>query len=190
MKLEQNQLESAFRAQSLLELASIKSVVIGGLAVAIWGEPRLTKDVDLRVLLRRENSDLLVSILSTEYKFLSESPQKKLREAGFIFTEDASGVRVDFLLTDNNYDIESVNHGRRIEPLPGLPIIVCSAEDLIISKMITNRAHDSEDARLIIRRQRNSLDDTYIEFWLGEFEHALDDSTLLSSYRQLRQKYR
>jgi hypothetical protein len=48
MEPRQNQLESASRAQSAIDAAGIQSVVIGGLAVAVWGEPRVTKDVDLR----------------------------------------------------------------------------------------------------------------------------------------------
>lgn len=41
------------RAQSRLESAGIQSAVIGGLAVSIWGNPRLTQDVDFKVLLTR-----------------------------------------------------------------------------------------------------------------------------------------
>ncbi|MCI0525707.1 MAG: nucleotidyltransferase [Acidobacteria bacterium] len=189
MELQQNQLESASRAQSVLEAAGIQSVVIGGLAIAVWGEPRVTKDVDLRVFLQREQTDLLLSALSTQFKPLSDSPETKLQQQGFIFTEDASGVRVDFLLADNEFDITMVRNGRRIEPISGWPIIVCSAEDLIVSKLITLRPRDEEDARLVIRRQRDNLDDNYVEKWLRAFEQALDDSTLVTHYRQLRQRY-
>ncbi len=190
MELRQNQLESASRAQSLLETAGIQSVVIGGLAVAVWGEPRVTKDVDLRVLLQRERANFLLAALPTQFKILSDSPESTLQQKGFLFTEDASGVRVDFLLADNEFDIAMVRNGRRIEPILGWPIVVCSGEDLVVSKLITLRPRDEEDARLVIRRQRGNLDDTYVEKWLREFEQALDDSTFVTHYRQLRQRYR
>ena len=190
MQLQQNQLESASSAQRVLEAAGIQSVVIGGLAVAVWGEPRVTKDVDLRVLLQRDQTDLLLSALSSNFKFLSESAEEKLRQLGFIFTEDIRGVRVDFLLTDVPFDIETVTRGRRVVPIPEWPFVVCTAEDLIVSKLITNRPRDEEDARLVIRRQHGSLDDKHIEHWLREFEIMFDDSTLVKSYQQLRQRYR
>ena len=38
--------------QNRLREADIPSIVIGGVAVAIWGEPRLTRDVHLKILLR------------------------------------------------------------------------------------------------------------------------------------------
>jgi Nucleotidyl transferase of unknown function (DUF2204) len=190
MELQQNHLESASRAQRTLEAAGIKSVVIGGLAIAVWGEPRLTKDVDLRVLLQRDQYEILLSALPSNLKIISEFPEEKLRQAGFIFTEDDHGVRIDFLLADNAFDVETVKRGQKIEPIPSWPIVVCTAEDLIISKSVTNRPRDEEDVRLIMRRQRNNLDDQYIEKWLREFEIALDDFTLVKSYQHVRQRYR
>lgn len=190
MQLLQNHLESAYNAQRVLETAGIQSVVIGGLAVAVWGEPRVTKDVDLRVLLARDQTDLLLSALSTDFKFLSDSAEKKLQQLGFIFMEDIHGVRVDFLLPDTAFDIETINRGRRIEPIAGWPFTVCTAEDLIVSKLITNRPRDEEDVRLVIRRQHTNLDDGYIEHWLREYEMMLDDSTFVKSYQQLRARYR
>lgn len=190
MELQQNQLESASRVQRLLEAAGIQSVVIGGLAIAVWGEPRVTKDVDLRVWLERAQANRLLSTLSADFKFLSEAPETKLQQAGFVFTEDNKGVRVDFLLADNDFDIATVQRGSRVEPIAGWPMTVCSAEDLIVSKLITLRPRDEEDARLVIRRQHGKLDDGYVEQWLQAFEQALDDSTLTSHYRQLRQRYR
>jgi hypothetical protein len=190
MKLLQNHLESACNAQRVLETAGIQSVVIGGLAVAVWGEPRMTKDVDLRVLLQRDQTDLLLSVLSPDFKYLSESAEEKLRRLGFIFMEDIRGVRVDFLLPDTAFDIETINRGCRIEPIAGWPFTVCTAEDLIVSKMITNRSRDEEDVRLVIRRQHKNLDDEHIEHWLREYEIMLDDSTLIKSYQQLRARYR
>lgn len=185
----QNQLESASRTQSVLAAAGIQSVVIGGLAVAVWGEPRVTKDVDLRVLLPREQADLLINVLAPNFRFDSKKPAEDLRQIGFIITEDNQGVRMDFLLAEIAFDIAMVQRGLSVEPIDGWPITVCTAEDLIVSKLITLRPRDEEDARLVIRRQRGKLDDTYIEHWLQIFEQALDDSTLTSNYRQLRQRY-
>jgi len=108
MEIQQNHLESAYRAQRSLLASGIQSIVIGGLAVAIWGEPRATKDVDLKVLLQRDEAAKLLSALPSQYRLLSESPIEKLQQIGFLFTQDESGVRVDFLLTDHGFDIEAV----------------------------------------------------------------------------------
>jgi hypothetical protein len=69
---------------------------------------------------------------------------------------------------------------------PGIKLHLCSPEDLIIYKLISTRLRDHEDARSVIRRQGNSLDDDYVINWLHQFEQALDDSTLISEYHGLR----
>jgi len=45
---------------------------------------------------------------------------------------------------------------------------------------------DHEDAASVVRRQGDKLDDSYVLHWLGQFEHALDDSTLVAEYTRLR----
>jgi hypothetical protein len=42
-----NLFQSIQTLQRRLNDAGIPSVVIGGVAVAVWGEPRVTRDVDL-----------------------------------------------------------------------------------------------------------------------------------------------
>lgn len=49
-------LRSIVALQERLLDAGIPSIVIGGIAVATWGEPRVTRDVDLKVLLERDDS--------------------------------------------------------------------------------------------------------------------------------------
>lgn len=68
----------------------------------------------------------------------------------------------------------------------GLKAHICSAEDLIIYKLISTRTRDREDAASVVRRQENTLDDEYVLQWLREFEQALDDSTLVADYQRMR----
>jgi len=46
---------------------------------------------------------------------------------------------------------------------------------------------DYEDAASVIHRQGDVLDDAYVLGWLRQFEQALDDSTLVTEYRRLRE---
>ncbi len=76
-------METLFRSiqtlQRRLNKAGIPSVVIGGVAVATWGNPRVTRDVDLKVLLGREDADRLLALLSRDYALLllQQSPMRK-----------------------------------------------------------------------------------------------------------------
>ncbi|MGC8781090.1 MAG: hypothetical protein ACP5UQ_09520 [Anaerolineae bacterium] len=174
--------------QQRLNEAGIASIVIGGVAVGTWGDPRVTRDVDLKVLLSREAADRLLTLLAPDYRSLLPDPLTALQKQAMLFVEDAAGVRLDLLLADTPYDVEAVRRGRNVEAAPGIIIRVCTAEDLIIYKMISTRPRDHEDARGVIRRQGNALDDRYVLNWLRQFELALDDSTLVRQYREWRRQ--
>lgn len=173
----------------LLE-ADIPSIVIGGLAVAAWGEPRVTRDVDLKVLLTRQDADRLLALLSTNYQPLVPDPRETLQKRALVFIQDSLGTRLDLLLADTPYDVIAIQRGRDVEVQPGLKVHICSPEDLIIYKLISTRLRDHEDAIGVIRRQGDALDDDYVLDWLRQFEQALDDSTLVAEYQDLRRKYR
>ena len=185
METYPNLLKSAALAQRALSDAGIDSIVIGGLAVAIWGEPRLTRDVDLKVLLQRDRAEQLVKALPQGFRCLADHPEATLRRVGFLFVQDAAGIRIDFLLADTGFDVEAFSRKRNVEMMAER-IAVCTPEDLIVYKMISTRSRDHDDVRGVIRRQQDKLDDDYITSWLYQFEQALDDSTLVSSYRQMR----
>lgn len=169
-----------------LAKSGIPAAVIGGLAVAVWGEPRLTRDVDLKILLKREESQRLVALLKPQYICLAKDPEKTLREVGFLFVRESGGPRIDLLLADTAFDEEAIRRAKPVDVAPGCSLTVCSAEDLLIYKMISIRARDREDVQGIIARQKDRLDDAYILNWLGQFEKALDDSTLIADYRRMR----
>lgn len=185
METYPNLAKSAALAQRALSDAGIESIVIGGLAVAIWGEPRLTRDVDLKVLLQRDRAQLLVKALSARFRCLADQPEETLRRVGFLFVQDAAGIRIDLLLAETGFDVEALSRKRQIEMM-GEQIAVCTPEDLIIYKMISTRPRDHDDVLGVIRRQDDKLDADYITSWLYQFEQALDDSTLVATYWKMR----
>ena len=147
MQADPNLFKSAANVQNILKAAGFESTVIGGLAVAIWGEPRTTRDVDLKVLLKREEADRLLVSLPPEFRRLSPTPEETLRRVGFLFIEDASGIRIDLLLAETSFDAGAVSRGRRIEATQGETIVVCTPEDLIIYKIISTRSRDTMTCR-------------------------------------------
>jgi hypothetical protein len=172
--------------QRRLSEAGIPSVVIGGVAVATWGNPRLTRDVGLKVLLGRDDAKCLLTLLSPDYVSLLPDPHRVLWQQALLFVTDRDGVRFDLLLAETPYDHEAIRRGREVEVSPGIKIRLCSPEDLIIYKIISTRARDHEDARSVVHRQGDALDDRYVLHWLRQFERALDDSTLVAQYQQWR----
>jgi len=181
-----NLFESLVSLQALLNRAGISSAVIGGVAVGVWGEPRVTRDVDVKVLLGRDNARRLLEILKSTYTALQSDPLQALTRNGILFVKDQLGTRLDLLLSDTEFDSEAVRHAVPVELEHGLTALVCRPEDLIIYKLVSTRLRDHEDAASVIRRQGETLDDQYVLEWLDKFEQALDDSTLIAEYRSMR----
>lgn len=183
----QNLVRSVVDFQHRLEQAGIPSAVIGGLAVSAWGEPRLTRRADLKVLARRDERSRILQLLE-DFTPLHADPDEALRRHGVAFFHDPAGTRIDVMLGETSFDETAIGRARLIELQPGLAGRVCSAEDLIVYKSVSLRAQDRLDVEGIIRRQGDRLDDGYVEDWLRQFEQALDDSTLVAEYRRLRQR--
>jgi hypothetical protein len=186
----ENLIQSLVALQERLDKAGLPSIVIGGVAIGVWGEPRLTRDVDLKVLLERDSAQLLLDAILPDYVPLHPDPIQALEFHGFLFVQDKPGTRLDLLLAETGFDVGAVQRARAIELQPGLVARVCSAEDLIIYKLISTRPRDHADAESVVRRQGDSLDDAYVLDILQQFEQALDDSTLVAEYRRLRAKYK
>lgn len=173
--------------QQRLEEAGLPSVVIGGLAVSAWGEPRLTRDADLKVLARRDERGRILALVA-DFTPLHADPDEAFRRRGIAFFQDPAGTRVDVMLAETSFDETAIGRARVMELKPGLAVRLCSPEDLIVYKMVSLRTKDRADVEGIIKRQGNRLDDRYVENWLHQFEQALDDSTLVAEYRRLRRQ--
>ncbi|MBI4603383.1 MAG: hypothetical protein HY721_15635 [Planctomycetes bacterium] len=178
--------DSVLALQSRLERAGIPSMVVGGLAVGVWGEPRLTRDVDVKVLRRREDAARLLQALGPDYKPLAQDAKASLEQVGFAFLRDPLGTRIDILLAETSFDESALARAVLRELEPGKAARVCSAEDLVIYKLISDRPRDRADAESVVRRAAGGLDDAYVERWLRELEQALDSSSLVAEYRALR----
>ena len=175
--------------QKRLSEADIPSVVIGGVAAAVWGDPRVTRDADLKTLLERKDADRLLAVLAPHYVSLLPDPREALRCQAMVFVQDADGIRLDLLLADTPYDVIAIRRGRDVEVQPSLTLKVCSPEDLVIYKLLSPRPRDYEDVRGVVRRQGQALDDAYVLYWLRQFELALNDSTLVSTYKRVRREF-
>ena len=173
--------------QRRLEEAGVPSAVIGGLAVSAWGEPRLTRDADLKVLARRDERGRILELVA-DFTPLHADPDEAFRRHGIAFFQDPAGTRIDVMLAETSFDETAIGRARAVELQPGLAVRLCSAEDLIVYKIVSLRTQDRLDVEGIIRRQGNRLDDQYVEDWLRQFEQALDDSTLIGEYRRLRKQ--
>ena len=92
-------IDSVIAFQDFLKKEGIPVAAIGGIAVAVWGEPRLTRDIDMKVLVSRENRGSLLTLLRA-FTPLQEDSDESFRRLGLAFFWDSSGVRIDVMLAE------------------------------------------------------------------------------------------
>jgi hypothetical protein len=84
-----------------LDREGLPYMIIGGQAVLLYGEPRLTRDVDLTVAATPEEFDRVWRVVQeAQLQPLIEDPRSFVRQTWVLPTLDAeSGLRVDFIFS-------------------------------------------------------------------------------------------
>ena len=175
-------LEAPLRAAiSFLDERGYRYAIIGGVALPLWGLVRATYDVDIKVLVPDTDYATVRSALHAAFP---KRASQYVPENPLIVAVDIEGVVVDFLLTLPGYEELIVERAVQRD-LGGWRMWICSAEDLIIQKVVAGRGKDWLDVEALLIEQRDKLDRAYIEDWLTQFAEALEEPELLRRYKEL-----
>jgi hypothetical protein len=181
-------ISTALRLQQFLELKRWRFCFIGGLCVQHWGEPRLTRDIDLSLLTGFGGEVDFVDSLLAEYSPRIEAAREFALARRVLLLRSEDGIGIDISLAGLPYEEGLIDRAVRVEMLPGLTLRLCSAEDLIVMKVFAGRETDLRDARSIVVRQRGrKLDWVYIETNVAELAELKEDPTMLRVLGVLRQ---
>ncbi len=159
--------------------------VIGGLAVLRWGEPRMTRDIDLSLLtgVGREKS-FIQPLLSQFPSRLSDALTFAL-ENRVLLLRTSNGTDVDVSLGALNFEFDMHKRATLFEFAPDCVLPVCSAEDLFIMKAFAARDRDRIDAESIVTRSGSSLDTAYIMKHLELLAELKESSDIIDWAREV-----
>jgi hypothetical protein len=155
-------------------------MLTGSFASSLYGEPRLSHDIDLVVSLTQDRiSYLLKSFPPPEY-FLEEGAIREAISGHSMFNliHVSEGDKVDFwLLTDEPFDVVRFRRRRRVDAL-GLQLDVSTPEDTILAKLRWAKLSGGSekqfnDALRVFEVQRDSLEMSYLQQWVQHLQ--LDD---------------
>ena len=158
------QLASALRAKQL------RFMLIGGQAVLLHGEPRLTQDIDITLAATPDRLDDLLALCDRlDMRPLPENVERFVHET-FVLPVAAAdtSMRVDFIFSSTPYEAQAIERAV-IVTLHDTPVPFASAEDLILHKLFAGRPRDIEDAAGVVRRKGTELDWEYMQRWAREF---------------------
>ena len=163
----------------------IPYMIIGGQAVLLYGEPRLTRDIDITLGV---NIDRITELLAV-VKELSLKPLPEDVEAFAMQTmvlpavDETTGIRVDFIFSFLPYEREAIGRARKIMVL-NQDICFASPEDVIIHKIFAGRPRDMEDVRTVLLKNPG-VDISYIRNWLKEFDAASDEKKFVRAFDEI-----
>jgi hypothetical protein len=162
-------------------------MVIGGQAVLLYGEPRLTRDIDITLGMGvGELNKLKETISSLGLKILVERDEEFVERNMVLPTlDEKSGIRVDFIFSFSPYEKQAIERAKDIKLGRSL-VRFASLEDVVIHKVIAGRARDLEDIKSILLKNQK-YDSDYIEKWLEEFDQSLNEQ-FLKNFREIKEK--
>ncbi len=156
----------------VLERLQIPYALVGSMASGLYGEGRLTADIDILIDLQPNQIKLLCDQFPSEDYYVSRAAAEeavRFRKQ-FNVIHAASGNKVDFMIpSDTEWGRSQLMRRRREQIFVGEPGFVAAPEDLILSKMQYYDEGQSEkhlrDITGMIRTICDSLDYQNIEQW-------------------------
>ena len=152
-----------------LNTTKTEYVILGGVAVALYGEPRLTFDIDVNVSIEVGKIDNFLKY-AKKYGFYPAIPKIKsfIKKTGVIpvrFIKEKIEGRCDIIISESPLEAAAIKRGR-LRKIGSLKARFVTPEDLIIHKIASDRPRDIEDVKGILIRQKRKLDMKYIYNWL------------------------
>jgi len=148
--------------------SNIKFLVVGGLAVNLYGVPRVTQDIDIILFMEKENVLAFCQVMK-ELGYMPRLPvnpedmadSEKLRE----WTEERNMKAFSFYHKEKNYkvvdivlihplDFKQAEKRKKVFAVEDIEIPVVSIEDLIKMKKASGRKSDISDAKMLIEAKR------------------------------------
>ncbi len=156
-----------------IDAKSIEYMVIGGQAVLLYGEPRLTRDIDITLGVDSSRLPVVLEIVkAVGCTILVKNPNEFVQQTMVLpVQEPESGIRIDFIFSFSPFEQQAMKHVRKVL-IGKTSVCFASPEDLIIHKIISGRPRDLEDVTGVLLKNPN-VDRAYILDWLKQFEETL-----------------
>lgn len=154
----------ARRFAKTLKVLGIDYVIVGGIAVAGWGNIRTTRDVDVIMAIESGRAKEMVGALkkrgfSVSVKDILSALEEKNH---FTIFDERSEYHVDAKGVYGERELRTMRTKKKVK-IKGVNMYIASAEDTIANKLVFGSEQDLKDAEGIYIRQLGKLDMKYLE---------------------------
>ncbi|MHA1377216.1 MAG: DUF6036 family nucleotidyltransferase [Candidatus Helarchaeota archaeon] len=149
----------------------IKYLIVGGMAINLYGVPRLTQDLDI-IISMDKNNVLKMNHTLKELRYKPRLPvnpddlthpevvkdwieNKNLKAFSFFHIEENFKV-IDIILA-HHFDFDEVYQKKTIKKVGSIEIYLISIDDLILMKQDVKRAQDLSDIEMLKKLKKWKL---------------------------------
>jgi len=171
-----------------LQAAHVPGVVIGGVAASLLGRPRVTRGVDVLVVL--DGAEWMRFLTAGEqFSFAPRRPDviEFAHKTRILLVQHASsGIDVNIVFGALPFEEEAVAKAVWVDVV-GIRLPLPTPEDLIIMKAVAHRPRDLGDIEAVLDAHPR-LDTHRVRRWVREFSIALAMPDLLSDLEKVLKK--
>lgn len=171
-----------------LKKADIPYMIVGGQAVLVHGQPRLTNDIDVTLGLEPFEAERILDLLpSIGLVPLVDRVSEFLQETFVLPVQhQETGIRVDIIFSLSEYERDAI--ARAVPTQIGAANVrIATVEDVIIHKLVAARPRDLEDVRGLMAKNRN-FDEQYVLKWLRAYDQELE-TDLEKTFHEIRREF-
>jgi hypothetical protein len=156
----------------VLEAQGIAYMLVGSLASGVYGEPRLTRDIDIVVELRANQAAKLCAAFPAPEYYVSEKAAREAVATGgqFNVIHPASGNKIDFMIARHDaWGRGQIGRRRREQIFPDRTGYTAAPEDVILAKLLYYKEGGSEkhlrDIAAMMQVSGDEIDTGYVDHW-------------------------
>jgi hypothetical protein len=174
------------RLAQTLERLDIPYLITGSVATIYWGEPRLTRDVDVVVQIALRDVERLVAAFpAPEFYMSDEAAVQAVRRRGqFNVIQPATGLKIDVMVAVmDDFDRSRFARLHRVD-LGGFEANIAAPDDAILKKLVYYREGGSDkhlrDIGGVVQVSGERVDREYVASWaerlgvVAEWQLVLD----------------
>lgn len=153
-----------------VEQAGIAYMVTGSMAMSCYGEPRMTRDIDVVIEVETNDIERVIQLFGDDYYVPRNSLQSAIeRRSIFNVIHLASLYKIDCIVRKSS-EYRVLEFARRRQVIvKGVTFWTVSKEDLIISKLDWARdSHSELQFRDVKNLMKAEYDAEYLERWTRE----------------------
>lgn len=161
---------------------------IGGIAVQRWGEPRFTADADLTLLTGFGNEERFVDPLLSHFHPRRNDAREFALQYRVLLLNSCNGIPLDVALGAVSFEENSIRRSSAFPMGEGRVLTTCSAEDLLVHKLVANREKDWLDIEGVLGRRWGRLDLAMLRQEVKPLLELSEDPGILLRFDRLHAK--